>query len=128
MTHAPKITKTHLSAYIQTCTVGVPTVAAARADLTPFLAESFSQDQAGTQRNYEETLEHLSKVRTAVTQFSFEMLDAVVDEAGGSFACRFRPSVRMKEGRAARLEIALFGRFDGEGKITFIYEITRSLE
>jgi hypothetical protein len=128
MTPPHKITKAHLASYIQTCTVGVPTPAAVRADLAPFLAvESFAQDQSGTKRNYEETVEHLAKVRATVTRFSFEILDAVVDDAAGSFACRFRPCVGMEKGREVRLEIALFGRFDGEGRITFVYEMTRNL-
>jgi hypothetical protein len=123
-----KITKIHLASYIQTCTIGQPSKEAVQQDLTPFISDTFTQYRAGAEQNYQDTLLHLSRLRGAVFAFEFEMFDVVVDEAAGTFACRFHSRVNMRDGRKVAVEIALFGTFNEEGKFTHIHEVSSDLK
>jgi hypothetical protein len=128
MTSKVKITKEHLASYIQTCTVGHPSKEAVQQDLAPFITREYTQNRAGVEQNYEQTLAHLVQVRAKISELTFQVLDLVVDESAGTFACRFRSSPKMSDGKTVKFEIALFGTFDSEGRFTHIYELSRSFE
>jgi hypothetical protein len=128
MTSKVKVTKEYLISYIQTCTVGQPSEEVVEKDLAPFLTSEYTQNRAGVRQSYKQTIAHLAQVRAKISEFNFKVLDVVVDESAGTFATRFHSSPKMNDGKEVKVEIALFGNFDKEGKFTYIYELSRSLD
>ncbi|KIW03668.1 hypothetical protein, variant [Verruconis gallopava] len=123
----PKIDASWVTSFVECLAVGSSSPDDIRNDVDAFLSPSYVQNRHGVKSNYEDTILHLVQVRSAIVELKVELIDLVVDETKGKFASRHVAYVKNKEGKESSVEVALFGSFDDEGKLTYVYEMSRQL-
>jgi len=125
---ATKVTKEYVESFIRACSTGSPDHDDIRRDLSAFVSPLYVQDRGGVKSNYLETVDHLSVLRDDIESLDVHIHDLVVNAKERSMASRHTATVRRKGDHVfVKLEVALFGEFNDEGRFVRMYEMAKKI-
>ncbi|KAJ1545277.1 hypothetical protein HK405_004798 [Cladochytrium tenue] len=90
-----------------------------------YFAPGYIQVTDGAVSDREAFITHVEAVRGHIQSGELKVVDFVLDPARGVFADRHVVKVVKNDGNASELDVYMFGRLDGDGRITEVNEITR---
>jgi hypothetical protein len=125
---AAKLTKEHVESFIRACSTGSPSHEAIQRDLSAYVSPLYVQERGGVKSNYLETVDHLAEVRDDTESLDVQIHHLVVDAKERSMASRHTATVRRKGDHVfVKVEVALFGEFNDEGRFVRMYEMAKKI-
>ncbi|KAJ1547530.1 hypothetical protein HK405_005609, partial [Cladochytrium tenue] len=88
-------------------------------------APGYIQITDGAVSDREAFIKHVEALRGHIQSGEFKVVDFVYDPVRGVFADRHVFKAVKNNGNTSELEIYMFGKLDGDGRVTEVNEITR---